>query len=115
MIRIERALGEKNVVTLETLCDFSNLLREYGEFEEAHEVWEKCLAGRMKIFGEDHPDTLGTLSCLGTVYAQGLQNYKRALEYFERDLQGSETMLGGARPYTLSNVTRRISRLFTRT
>jgi len=63
------------------------MLDEKGEIEEAKEVWERCLAGRMKVLGGGHPDTFGTLNNLGVVYRE-LGNYEKALEYRERALKG---------------------------
>ena len=99
----ERALGEENVVTLETPNTFGNKLQENGEYEEAKEVHERCLAGRMKVLGEYHKDTLMTLNNLGNVY-DDLKNYEKALEYYERALKGKEKTLGKHHPNTLSTV-----------
>ncbi|GMH88658.1 hypothetical protein TL16_g11218 [Triparma laevis f. inornata] len=52
--RMERALGEENVVTLETLNALGIQLRLKREYEEVIKVHERCLAGRMKVLGEDH-------------------------------------------------------------
>ena len=91
--RCERALGEENVVILETLNALGGRLRENGEYEEAIKVHERCLAGRMNVLGEDHRNTLGTLNNLGNVY-KNLKNYEKALEYFERALEGKEKLMG---------------------
>ena len=48
MKRCERALGEENVVTLETISQFGTTLTENGEIEEAIKVWGECLAGRTR-------------------------------------------------------------------
>eukprot|EP00519_Triparma_laevis_P014727 CAMPEP_0182492236 /NCGR_PEP_ID=MMETSP1321-20130603/1439_1 /TAXON_ID=91990 /ORGANISM="Bolidomonas sp., Strain RCC1657" /LENGTH=80 /DNA_ID=CAMNT_0024694675 /DNA_START=6 /DNA_END=245 /DNA_ORIENTATION=- len=77
------ALGEENVVTLETLNTLGNQLRKNGELEEARKVLERCLVGREKVLGEDHKDTLGTVNNLGEVYYE-LKDYEKALEYYER-------------------------------
>ncbi|GMH80242.1 hypothetical protein TL16_g08463 [Triparma laevis f. inornata] len=78
--RCERALGEENVVTLKTLNKLGCELAEKEEHEEAREVHERCLAGRMKVLGEDHKDTCATLNNLGLVYNDGLKNHEKALE-----------------------------------
>ncbi|GMI13134.1 hypothetical protein TrLO_g9182 [Triparma laevis f. longispina] len=80
---MERVLGEENVVTLETLNSLGCRLRTNGQFEEAKEVLERCLAEKMTVIGEDHKDTFASLANLGTVYV-GLKNYEKALEYYER-------------------------------
>jgi len=79
---MERALGEENLVTLEALNELGSVLFANGENEETIKVWERCLAGRMKVLGEDHRLTLATLNNLGTVY-DDLKNYEKALKYRE--------------------------------
>ncbi|GMH57355.1 hypothetical protein TL16_g02355 [Triparma laevis f. inornata] len=78
-------------------------LDDNGEFEEAKEVYERCLAGRMKALGEDHTDALDTLSNLGVVFKK-LGNYEKALEYYERALKGNEKTLEKTHPDTLDTV-----------
>ena len=102
--RCERASGEENVVTLETLDELGSRLDDIGEYEEAIKVYERCLAGRMKMLGEDHTDTLGTVGNLGAVYDVGLKNFGKALEYYERALKGQERTLGKNHPDTLGTV-----------
>ncbi|GMH61194.1 hypothetical protein TL16_g03206 [Triparma laevis f. inornata] len=101
--RMEKALGELNVVTLDTLNDLGDDLEQNAEYDEAKEVWERCLAGRMKVLGEDHQDALDSLNNLGTVYDR-LKNYEKALEYFERALDGREKTLGLNHPSTLDTM-----------
>ncbi|GMH67310.1 hypothetical protein TrLO_g3497 [Triparma laevis f. longispina] len=98
MKRMERALGEENVVTLETLNELGCELRENGEYEEAKEVHERCLAGRIKVLGEDHGQMLMTLNNLGIVYNDGLKNYIKGLEYYKRALGGKERTFGKNHP-----------------
>ncbi|GMH79387.1 hypothetical protein TL16_g12839 [Triparma laevis f. inornata] len=78
--RCERALGEENVVTLDTFSSLDNRMKENGQFEEAKEVHEKCLAGRMKVLGEDHKDMLDMVHNLGAAYVE-LKSYENALGY----------------------------------
>ena len=45
------------------------------------------------MIGEENPDTLGSLHNLGSFYG-GLKNLEKALEYYERALEGKkESML----------------------
>ncbi|GMH78923.1 hypothetical protein TrLO_g8635 [Triparma laevis f. longispina] len=101
--RMERALGEENVVTLETLNSLGGELYMNGEYEEAIEVYERYLAGRTKVVGEDHKDALATLNNLGAVY-NSTKNCEKALEYYERALKGNERLLGKNNPSTLVTV-----------
>jgi len=97
--KIERALGDENVVNLETHA-LGGSLDDNGQYEKAKEVWERYLAGRMKVVEEDNKDTLMTLNNLGATYHK-LENYKKALEYYERALKAKERMLGMTHPSTL--------------
>ena len=101
---MERALGEENVVTLETLNALGGALDKNKEYEEAIEVYERFLAGRMKALGKDHDEMLATLGNFGIVYDEGLKNYEKALVYYERALKWKETTLGKSHPSTLDTV-----------
>ncbi|GMH58380.1 hypothetical protein TrLO_g7376 [Triparma laevis f. longispina] len=85
--RVERALGEENVVTFNALTQLGMTLSDNGEYEEAKEVYERYLAGSMKVLGEDHKDTLSTLNNLGTVY-DDLKIYEKAMGYYVKALKG---------------------------
>ncbi|GMH81991.1 hypothetical protein TL16_g09111 [Triparma laevis f. inornata] len=99
----ERALGEENVVTLETLNSLGVQPKVNGEYEAAIKVLDRCLAGRMKALGEDHQQTLMTLKMLGVVY-RTLKNCEKELEYYERALKGYEKKLGKNHPSTLDTM-----------
>ncbi|GMH60882.1 hypothetical protein TL16_g03146 [Triparma laevis f. inornata] len=102
--RCEGALGEENAVTLETLNGLGSRLQDSREYEEAKEVYERCLAGQMKVLGEDHKDTLGSLNNLGLVYSN-LENYDKALlGYFERTFKAKEGLWGETHPETIMTV-----------
>ncbi|GMH75762.1 hypothetical protein TrLO_g2658 [Triparma laevis f. longispina] len=101
--RMERALGEENKVTLETLNTFGTVLKDNGQYEEAIKIFERCLVGQMKVLGEDHKDTLDMLNKMGAAY-YGLMNYEKALKYFERALNGGEKTMGKNHLETLTTV-----------
>ena len=101
--RCERALGEENVVILDTLNSIGINLYNKGAYEVTKEVWEKCLAGQLKVLGEDHKQTLNSLNNLGVVYG-ALKNYEKALECYEIVLKGRERTLGMSHPATLGSV-----------
>ena len=100
--RMVGALGEENIVTLDTLNDLGAQLDESGELEEARTVYERCLAGQERVLGEDHKKTLSTVNDLGVLHNDYLKDYKKALEYFERTLKGYEKTLGKTHPSTLT-------------
>ncbi|GMH53103.1 hypothetical protein TrRE_jg611 [Triparma retinervis] len=52
--RMVGALGEESIVTLDTLNELGIELKINEEYEEARKVFERCLAGREKVLGEDH-------------------------------------------------------------
>ncbi|GMH83927.1 hypothetical protein TrST_g9422 [Triparma strigata] len=101
--RMVGALGEENVVTLDTLNTLGVMLKNNGEYEEARKVYERCVAGQEKVLGEYHKDTLATVTNLGVAYNR-LKDYEKALECYERALKGSEKTLGKTHPETLVTV-----------
>ncbi|GMH52644.1 hypothetical protein TrLO_g10378 [Triparma laevis f. longispina] len=78
-------------------------LKKNGEYEEAKEVLERCLAGRTTVLGENHKKTLDTLNNLGVVY-RALGNYEKTLECYERALEGREKTFGNNYAMTLGTV-----------
>jgi hypothetical protein len=46
---------------------FAQVLREFGDLQGAHVLHEQTLAARQRILGEDHPDTLASMSSLEAV------------------------------------------------
>ena len=58
--RMVGAVGEDNVVTLDTLNELGRDLQSNGEYVEARKVFERCLAGQKKVLGVDHKKTLMT-------------------------------------------------------
>ncbi|GMH86227.1 hypothetical protein TL16_g10479 [Triparma laevis f. inornata] len=101
--RMERALGEENRVTLETLSQLGIRMEDNGEYEESIIFHEKYLARRSKVLREDHKDTLNTLNNLGLVY-DSLKYYEKAIEYYERALKVYERTLGKNHPDALMAV-----------
>ena len=69
-------------VTLHTIDTLGGALTDRGEYEEAKEVHERCLAVRMKVIGEDHQATCATMSTLGISYMD-LKNYEKAVENYK--------------------------------
>ncbi|GMI09524.1 hypothetical protein TrLO_g1292 [Triparma laevis f. longispina] len=89
--RCERVLGVENVITLETLNQLGSNLDDNEEYEEAKGVWERYLAGRVKVLGENHKDTLGTLNNLGVIYELGKdhEETKKCSRNFKKFLYAS--------------------------
>jgi len=101
--RMERALGEEHLTTLDALWQLGAGLTLNDEYEEAKEVHERYLAVQMKLLGKDHLDTLETGRHLGE-NNEDLKNYEKALEYYERALEGLEKTLGRNHPEMLHTV-----------
>jgi tetratricopeptide (TPR) repeat protein len=73
----------------------------YGDFTEA--LCRRALEGREKNFGPQHPDTLKSVSNLGTLLrAQG--DYGGAETLYRRALEGREKNFGPQHPDTLKSV-----------
>ncbi|GMH91056.1 hypothetical protein TL16_g11946 [Triparma laevis f. inornata] len=84
--RCERALGEENIIALRTLDDLGAELYQNEEYKEARELYEMCLARRMKVLGEEHKDTLMAVMNIAIVYKNGLKDYGRAGEMYQNAL-----------------------------
>ncbi|GMI14296.1 hypothetical protein TrLO_g4806 [Triparma laevis f. longispina] len=85
---MEEALGEENVVTLETYNILADRLIQSGELmgliggrsrlEEAIKLYEKVYVGHLKRFGEDCRDTLQSVNNLGACLLK-MGKYEQAL------------------------------------
>ena len=74
-----------------------------GEYAAAEEISRDALDGREKVLGLEHPDTLTSVSNLGSLLErQG--KYGEAEAMHRRALEGYEKMLGLEHPYTLTSV-----------
>jgi len=61
-----------------------DLLRHQGNYKKAEEYHWKCYEGRLRVLGEDHPNTLDSMNNLGNLY-ESQCNYKKAEEYYLKD------------------------------
>jgi tetratricopeptide (TPR) repeat protein len=74
-----------------------------GEYTAAERFLRLSLEVREKVLGREHPDTLTSVSQLGTVLErQG--KYKEAEAMHQRALEGREKVLGREHPDTLTSV-----------
>ncbi|GMI10584.1 hypothetical protein TrLO_g11192 [Triparma laevis f. longispina] len=96
---MKRVLGEENEVTLKVLNALGNKLRDNGEFDEARQTHERCLAGRENLLGKEHRRTLKTAVNLGGDYVE-LRNNGTALEFYLRALICYKKQLGTEHKYT---------------
>jgi hypothetical protein len=74
-----------------------------GEYKSAEKIVRMSVEAREKVLGPEHPDTLTSVSDLGSVLeSQG--KYEEAEAMHRRDLEGSEKVLGPEHPDTLTSV-----------
>ena len=81
---------------------YNNLGRVYsikGDYPNALEYYEKCLAIQLKTLGAEHPSVATSYNNLGTVYSkQG--DYPKALQYYEKCLAMRLKFFGKKHPKT---------------
>jgi uncharacterized protein HemY len=78
-------------------------LQREGRLADIEPILQEVLAERQDTLGDDHPDTLKSISTLGRLLqVQGKLGEARPL--FERALAGRRRALGDAHPYTLNSV-----------
>jgi len=66
---------------------------------------QRALEGREKVLGPEDPDTLTSVSNLGSVL-NGLGKYEEAEAMHQRALEGREKVLGPEDPDTLTSVSK---------
>jgi hypothetical protein len=71
-----------------------------GKYEEARDLFESCFVQRKDILGEDHRDTLITMSKLALTFI-ALGKYDEAGKRFESCLERRLATLGKDHPNTL--------------
>ena len=70
-----------------------------GNYEKALEWYEKALAIREKVLGEEHPDTASTYNNMATTFEKQ-HKYEKALDLYEKALAIREKVLGEEHPDT---------------
>lgn len=68
-----------------------------GQYEEALESYEKCLAVDASKFGKDHPDYAKTLNNIGSTYHK-MKRYEEALKIYEECQAIQKSVLGKKHP-----------------
>ncbi|KAJ7913204.1 hypothetical protein B0H13DRAFT_2471036, partial [Mycena leptocephala] len=71
-----------------------------GQYEEAEKVLLAALERRKQVLGDDHPDTLGSMGNLASIY-HNLREFHKAQELGVEVLEKSKQLLGDDHPYTL--------------
>ncbi|KAF1943506.1 putative kinesin [Clathrospora elynae] len=74
-----------------------------GEYRAAEPMHQRALEGRERVLGLEHPDTLTSVSNLGSVLESQVK-YDKAEAMHQRALEGYEKVLGPEHPNTLTSV-----------
>ncbi|UKZ61288.1 uncharacterized protein TrAtP1_002554 [Trichoderma atroviride] len=80
-----------------------DVYKELKQYDKSMEYYARALAGREKILGPEHKDTLSTLHNISYVYSK-LGQHAKAMEYDVRALAGREKILGPKHKDTLSTL-----------
>jgi len=99
----EARLGEQPVVLAAMRQTLADRYQHYGRFEPALALQELALAGRREALGENHPDTLTSLSNTG-VLLRFLGRLQEAEPYFRDALERRRRALGPTHPDTLESM-----------
>lgn len=86
----DQNMGEDYCVML---IEFADVLIEEKQFEEADKFKQEAYQIRIKIHGEDHPDTTYTLYELGLLHQQA-GNPSKAIDFFSKELTHCQNFYG---------------------
>jgi tetratricopeptide (TPR) repeat protein len=90
-------------VECDMLGALGSLLQDQGEYDRALPLLEDCLEKRKRILGDDHPDTLVSISNLADLL-QDQGEYDRALPLLEDCQEKRKRILGDDHPDTLISI-----------
>jgi serine/threonine protein kinase len=79
--------------------------RDLGQYQNAERQLNEALRLKREALGDDHPDTLKTISLLGAVYQAQLR-YDEADSMYQQALNGQRKALGDHHPSTLVTMVR---------
>ncbi len=78
--------------------NLGTLFRDLGETDKAREYFEKCLATRLKLHGEEHAGVASAIAMIGSLY-RDMGKYEEALEYQQRALDLRQALHGDVHPH----------------
>jgi tetratricopeptide (TPR) repeat protein len=81
----------------------AGIFKDKGDYDRALPMFEECLAKNKRVLGEDHPNTLASLTCLAILFSSK-GDYDRALPMFEECLAKNKRVFGEDHPHTLSSL-----------
>ena len=75
------------------LTDYGGFLERYALYEKALDQYREARTVRMRVLGDDHPDTARSYNDIGRVF-EALGDFDKALDYYDDALQTYESVLG---------------------
>ncbi|MBT2439111.1 tetratricopeptide repeat protein [Streptomyces sp. ISL-36] len=98
--QLEQVHGRTHYVTLSSLNNYANYLREHGDLDHARELIHEAEAGYRSLLGPAHPVATGVLANTGLVM-QASGERADALAILEAALAGLTASLGPDHPWVL--------------
>ncbi len=99
----EASEGREESSRLFSLAGLAGLHQEWGNYEQAEALYNRCLEARERLLGPEHPDTLTTVHNLALLYRER-GGYEQAEALYQRCLEARERLLGPEHPSTLTTV-----------
>ena len=96
-----RSLGPDNSYTLISRNNLACAYRDAGRLDEAIDLFEQVLAGRLRVLEPDHLDILASRNNLADAYELA-ERLDDAISLFEQNLTDCERILGPDHPGTLT-------------
>ena len=90
-------------VTFNIATDLESELQDKGWYEEAKVFKLAAFEGRRRVLGEEHKDTLASLSYMRIV-PDLMKDYEGALDYYQQALRMQEKVLRKTHPDTLNTI-----------
>jgi len=84
--------SSKNL-TLKNFSVLADVSKDQGKLREAEELFRAAIAGKGKVLGRDHPETLNSLHSLALVL-EARRNFSESENVFQDALIAKERMLG---------------------
>jgi tetratricopeptide (TPR) repeat protein len=100
MLTCERLFGANQGTTLLAMGDLGRALKKMDRRDEAVDLEERVLEGRLHLLGPEHMDTLTAMNNL----ASSLEDYPRALALHKQVLETRRRVLGPEHEHTLFSI-----------
>ena len=84
--------------------NLANVLREQGQWQEAEQMHREVLEVRRRVLGQEHPDTLASMSNLAIVPPRARPMAKEAEQMHREVLEVQGRVLGQEHPRTLASM-----------